>query len=82
MPLGLQSSKTFQETIDRRYAGFAYVNDPALGFAIRHVYVDVTKECNALRCHGFTICATIGNTKQTGGYDADDTWVYIVAKRG
>ena len=61
--------------------GFAYVNDPALDFGMRNVYVDIAKECEGLQRHGFNVCATIGNNKQTGGYDADDNWVYIVAKR-
>lgn len=69
-----------RQSIDHTLS-FAYVNDPALGFGMMNVYVDIAKECEALRRHGFSICATIGNTKQTESYDSDDNWVYIVAKR-
>jgi SAM-dependent methyltransferase len=69
-----------KQSIDYQ-AGFAYVNDPALGFALSNTYVDIPKECEVLKRHGFAVVGSIGNTKQTDGYDAEDNWVYIVAKR-
>jgi hypothetical protein len=61
--------------------GFAYVNDPAQRFDLLQVYVDIVKECEVLRRNGFNVCATIGNNKLAEGYDVNDNWVYIVAKR-
>lgn len=43
-------------------------------------YVDIPKEIEALRRYGFAVITTIGNTKQSAGYDTDDLWVYILAK--
>jgi len=61
--------------------GAAYVNDPASGFALTIVYVDIEKECELLRRNGFIVRATVGNVKQARGYGADDGWVYIVAQK-
>lgn len=59
---------------------FAYVNDIAEEFGLLTTYVDIREEIETLRQHGFMVVATIGNTKRIGGYDTDDSWVYIVAK--
>jgi SAM-dependent methyltransferase len=81
IPLVFNRLKHFWRQWSDDTLGFAYVNDPAQGFDLRQVYVDVAKECDVLRRHGFSICATIGNNKHTEGYDSDDNWVYVVAKR-
>ena len=40
-----------RQSIDHTLS-FAYVNDPALAFGMMNVYVDIAKECEALRRHG------------------------------
>lgn len=67
--------------IDRE-RGFAYVNDAGLGFGLHNTYVDIEQEFGRLRELGFTIDVAIGNKKTAPGYDAEDNWVYIVAKKG
>jgi SAM-dependent methyltransferase len=59
---------------------FAYVNDEGEGYTLLTTYVDIAEEIKNLERHGFTVVATVGNTKQSAGYDANDSWVYIVAK--
>jgi SAM-dependent methyltransferase len=59
---------------------FAYVNDNGEGYTLLTTYVDVAGEITTIERHGFKVLATIGNTKQTSGYDEDDSWVYVVAK--
>jgi SAM-dependent methyltransferase len=82
VPLVLNRLKHFREQSNDAMLGFAYVNDPAQRFDLLQVYVDIVKECEVLRRHGFSVCATIGNNKHAEGYDVNDNWVYIVAKRG
>jgi len=60
---------------------YAYVNDSAAGFRLLTTYVDVGGEIEVLRARGFEVLATIGNSKLAVGHDANDGWVYIVAKR-
>ena len=59
---------------------FAYVNDEGEGYTLLTTYVDIPEEIKNLERHGFAVVATVGNTKQSAGYDADNSWVYIVAK--
>jgi SAM-dependent methyltransferase len=59
---------------------FAYVNDSGMDFRLLTTYVDIPQEIETLRWHGFMVVTTIGNTKQTAGYDTNDSWVYILAK--
>jgi hypothetical protein len=59
---------------------FAYVNDEGEEYTLLTTYVDISREIESLKYRGFTVVATIGNTKPSAGYDADDSWVYIVAK--
>lgn len=61
--------------------GFAYVNDAGLGFGLLNTYVDMEREFEVLRGLGFTIEMVIGNRKDAPGYDAEDNWVYIVARK-
>ncbi len=60
---------------------FAYVNDIAEDFRLLTTYVDIPEEIETLRRHGFMVVATIGNSKRIAVYDANDSWVYILAKR-
>lgn len=60
---------------------FGYVNDVAEQFSFIHLYVDVAAEVRALTDMGFDIISTIGNTKSSEGYDENDHWVYIVARK-
>lgn len=80
IPLVVNRLKHFRKQSNDESLGFAYVNDSAHSFDLRQVYVDIAKECEVLRRHGFDVLATIGNNKQIEGYDVDDNWVYIVAK--
>jgi SAM-dependent methyltransferase len=66
---------------EARERGFASVNDPAHGFSILTLYVDIARQIRALQQIGFHALATIGNTKSMPGFDEQDCWVYIVAQR-
>jgi len=66
---------------EARERGFAWVNDPAHGFSILTLYVDIARQIRALQQIGFGVLATIGNTKTTREFDEQDCWVYIVAQR-
>ena len=66
---------------EARERGFARVNDPAHGFSILTLYVDIARQIRALQQIGFGVLATIGNTKTTREFDEQDCWVYIVAQR-
>jgi len=66
---------------EARESGFASVNDPAHGFSILTLYVDIARQIRALRQIGFCALATIGNTKSVPGFDEQDCWVNIVAQR-
>jgi len=61
--------------------GFAYVNDPGLGFSLMTRYSDASHEMDALRRLGFSIEAVIGATRTSPGYDETDSWFYLVARR-
>jgi SAM-dependent methyltransferase len=60
---------------------FAYVNDEGEGYTLLTTYVDIPEEIKTLERHGFTVVTVIGNTRQIAGYDEEDSWVYILAKR-
>lgn len=64
-----------------RSDGFAYVNDPGLGFSLMTRYSDASHEMEALRGLGFSIEAVIGATRTSPGYDESDGWFYLVARR-
>lgn len=72
--------RRFREQVD---AGrhVAYVNDPGHGFNLITTYVDLRYEHRVLNSMGFTVEATMGNSKRTAGYDAEDCWVYILARK-
>lgn len=59
----------------------AYVNDPALGFKLINVYVDIEMEKSRLSEYGFEVLDEIGNKKTTSGYDPADNWVYFVTRK-
>jgi SAM-dependent methyltransferase len=59
----LMRSINFWRQRENREAGFAYINDPAHGFSILTLYVDIHRQISALQQMGFSVLATIGNTK-------------------
>jgi hypothetical protein len=61
--------------------GIAIVNDPGLGFALLNAYVDIPKQISALQQFGLTTIETVGRHKTSPGYDAQDEWVYILARK-
>ena len=61
--------------------GVAFINEPAHRFTLMMTSVDIPKELEALKRWRFSTVATIGNTKQTAGYDGQDHYVYIVAQK-
>ncbi len=61
--------------------GAAYVNDVAEQFSFVHLYVNVDQEIKNLKDLGFEVVSTMGNTKSSPGYDEQDHWVYIVARK-
>lgn len=61
--------------------GLAYVNDPGLGFRWINTYVDIDRERERLKALGFEVEFVMGNTKNSTGFDADDCWVYLVARK-
>jgi SAM-dependent methyltransferase len=64
-----------------RNKSFACVNDCGGDFGYLNTYVDINKELDSIvRRNGFKVIATIGDTKMTGGYGPDDSWVYIVVQ--
>jgi SAM-dependent methyltransferase len=69
-----------RQAIDQEQ-GYAYINDFAAEFRLLTTYVNIGVEVEVLRRYGLNVVATIGNAKQTAGYDASDGWVYIVANR-
>jgi SAM-dependent methyltransferase len=69
----------WRQSFDKEHS-IAYVNDPGLGFALFNAYVDIRAEIETLGRYGFTVFKLIGNTKQVEGYDAEDCWVYILAR--
>jgi SAM-dependent methyltransferase len=64
-----------------RARGFACINDPAHGFSIITVYVDIDRQVRALEQMGFSLRAAIGSTKTMSDFDERDGWVYLVAQR-
>jgi len=70
----------WKQTIDEA-RGIAYINDNAHAFSLLHVYVDIAKELENLRCIGFSNTTTFGIMKDSAVYDADDEWVYIAAQK-
>ena len=60
---------------------FAYVNDHGDEFALSTTYVNIPEEIKLLEQHGFTVVATIGNTKQIAEYNGDNSWVYILSRK-
>jgi SAM-dependent methyltransferase len=70
----------WRQRVDHSHA-YACINDSAAGFRLLTIHVDICRESETLRNHGFDVVAIIGNTKQTAVYDASDAWVYIVANR-
>lgn len=70
----------FQQSIDEQNA-IAYVNDPGEWFAFITAYIDIAKELENLKRHGFSVIAVIGDKKATPRYDSNDNWVYIVARK-
>jgi SAM-dependent methyltransferase len=59
----------------------AYVNDPALGFKLINVYVNIEMEKERLASYGFEVLDEIGNKKSASGYDGADNWVYFVTRK-
>lgn len=59
---------------------FSVINDAGVRFGLLTVYVDIPAEIEVLRRYGFAVDLTIGCGK-TDGYDANDAWVYIMAKK-
>jgi SAM-dependent methyltransferase len=73
--------KYFWKQRQNKEAGWAVVNDSALYFGFLVVYVDIEKEQQLLRRYGFDTIAIIGNNKNEIGFNQDDGWVNIVAKK-
>lgn len=61
--------------------GIAFVNDPGERFGVVTAYIDIPHELVRLAAMGLEVETTIGNRKSTAGYDADDSWVYILARK-
>jgi SAM-dependent methyltransferase len=59
----------------------AYVNDPALGFKLINVYVDIDQEKKKLTEYGFEVLDEIGNKKTASGYNGADNWVYFITRK-
>ncbi len=77
----LMRAVNFWRQHEDRARGFACINDPAHGFSIITVYVDIERQVGALEQIGFSLCAAIGSTKTTREFDERDGWVYLVAQR-
>jgi SAM-dependent methyltransferase len=73
--------RNFSSKIPAGADGIAFVNDPGLGFRFTFAYVDISLELRRLDAMGFEIELTIGNTKTSASYDANDCWVYILARK-
>ena len=73
--------KYFWKQRQNKEAGWAVVNDSTLYFGFLVVYVDIEKEQQLLRRYGYDTIAIIGNSKAKIGFDQDDGWVNIVAKK-
>jgi SAM-dependent methyltransferase len=73
--------KNFWKQRRNEEAGWAVINDSGLRFGLLTVYVDIEKERKRLHQFGFEAIAAIGNNKTEIGFDQDDGWVYIVAKK-
>src|SRR5258708_37431167 len=58
---------------------FMILNSIGLQFRLMQMYVDVAHECSVLEQMGFRVLATVGNGKETPGFDPDDAWVYVAA---
>lgn len=65
----------------RAHAGYARINDPSEVFRLVVTYTDVAKELELLKRYGLTKLTTVGQWKETEGYDENDEWVYIALRR-
>jgi SAM-dependent methyltransferase len=61
--------------------GVAFINDSGLSFSLITTYVDIDRELATLGRLGFEIEDTIGCRKNIPIYDANDPWVYIIARK-
>jgi SAM-dependent methyltransferase len=64
-----------------REDGFAYINDPGLGFSLLTAYVDIDAEASVLRQLGLETIAHFGCGKNDAVYDEQDSWAYVIAKK-
>lgn len=77
--LVVRRAKRFR--LQKRFADYAYVNDPGFGFSLLTRYASVPTERDALATLGFCPLATIGQNKADATFDSDDSWVYLVAQK-
>jgi SAM-dependent methyltransferase len=64
----------------KRFGGYARVNDPGLGFSLLTRYGNIARETSILESFDHKTLAIVGETKQTPTYDCRDSWAYIVSQ--